>query len=85
MFYWYRANGDGTADRFEDSPELAEIINCSGNWFCNPEGAIIHGGVIATAFRRKTETTYDAAHWLKTRELVQAGNITTTTITAERG
>jgi hypothetical protein len=48
------------------------------------EGAIIHGGVLATAFTRKTEATYDAAHWLKTGEQVRVGSITITKITAER-
>jgi hypothetical protein len=48
------------------------------------EGAIIHGGVLATAFTRKTEATYDAAHWLKTGERVRVDSITITKITAER-
>jgi hypothetical protein len=46
--------------------------------------SIIHGGVLATAFTRKTEATYDAAHWLKTGEHVRVGSITITKITAER-
>ena len=86
LFFWYHALGDGTAERHEDTKEVRAIIDArlDGDlWFSSPEGAILHGGVIATAFERKTETTYDAARWLKTGEMVATGEITTTKITAE--
>ena len=85
MFYWYHANGDGTADRIEDSPEVCKIIDSGGRgWFGNPEGAIIHGGVIASAFTRNSEPTYDAVQWFKTGEMVFAGYRVTVQVTASR-
>jgi hypothetical protein len=49
------------------------------------EGAIINGGVLATAFKRKTEAVYDAAQWLATGAMVPVGFVTVTEITAEPG
>lgn len=84
-FMWYRITEDGRADCVADSPAIRALIDRDGrNWYGNIEGAIINGGVRATAFKRKTEMTYDAAHWLATRELKPAGEVTTTEITAER-
>jgi hypothetical protein len=86
-FLWYHVTGDGTADVFEDTPEVRAIIDArlDGDlWFGSPEGAIIHGGVIASAFKRKVEATYDAMTWLKTGEHVPTGEIVTITITASR-
>jgi hypothetical protein len=83
-FRWYRANDDGTADVFEDSPEVCALVDAGeGSWFGNPEGAILHGGVIATAFTRKTEATYDATLWLTFNIKRELGEITMTKITAE--
>jgi hypothetical protein len=86
LFHWYKVCGDGTADRFEDTAEIRAIIdNRPGYemWTMSPEGAIKHGGVIATAFIRKTEITYDAERWIRNREMVPTGEITTTKITQE--
>lgn len=83
-FLWYHANGDGTATVYEDTPAVRALIDAGGrDWFGNPEGAIIHGGVLACAFTRRTEPTYDAGHWLRTNELVPMGEYAVTTITAE--
>ncbi len=83
-FLWYRLNEYGCADVIEDSPTVCAQIDRDGRgWYGNIEGAILHGGVLATAFKRKTEQTYDAVEWLRTGKLVPAGEITTTTITAE--
>ena len=82
--YWYHANGDGTADRFPDSHELCcEIDAHPHGWFTTPEGAIRHGGVIATAFELKTEKYMNAEVWLATngREQIVVGERTTFTIT----
>jgi hypothetical protein len=76
---------DGVAVAVPDTKEARAIIDADGRgYYGSIEGAILHGGVIATAFERKTERTYDAAHWLRTGEMVPAGEITTTTITAQR-
>lgn len=84
-FLWYRSNGDGSASVARDTPAIRELVDKGiGQWFGNPEGAIIHGGVIATAFKRKTEVVYDAARWLKTGERVQVGTRTIIEITANR-
>jgi hypothetical protein len=85
MFHWYHVNGDGTADRVDDCIAVRACIDAGEpGWFGNPEGAILHGGVAACAFKRKTETVYDAAAWLATGAMVPAGEITTTEITASR-
>jgi hypothetical protein len=81
---WYRVNGDGTATAWPDTEEVEQRINAGeSGWYCSIEGAILHGGVIATAFKRKTETVYDTAHFIRTGELLPVGERTTTTITAE--
>ena len=68
-FHWYHVNGDGTADRFDDSPAICARIDAGERgWFGSPEGAIRHGGVIATAFEQTTEAVFDAAHWFETGE-----------------
>jgi hypothetical protein len=83
-FHWYRINGDGSAARFDDTPAITALVNADGGsrWFASIEGAIRTGGVNATAFKRKTEMTYDAGGWLKTGAMVPMGEVTTTTITA---
>lgn len=82
-FTWYKVE-DGVAIPYDDTPEVAAMVNKDGrNWYGNIESAIINGGVKATAFKRKTEKTYDAIAWLERGEMVPAGEITTTTITAE--
>jgi len=64
---WYHSNGDGTADRYEDSPEICARIDAGEpGWFGTPEGAILHGGVIATAFVIVTEKMFDTRQWLAT-------------------
>jgi len=70
-------------------PDTADVADAIDNGtlrevYGSIEGAIIHGCVLATAFTRKTEATYDAAHWLKTGEHVRVDSITITKITAER-
>jgi hypothetical protein len=83
MFYWYKSNGDGTADRFEDSVAICARIDAGeSGWFANPEGAILHGGVVATAFKRTTAKTYDAVRWLETGEMIETGEMVTREITA---
>ncbi len=83
-FYWYRLNDYGCADVLEDSPAVCADVDANpSRYYGNAEGAIIHGGVKATAFNRKTEMTYDAAEWLRTGKMVPAGERTTTTITAQ--
>ena len=43
-FYWYHANGDGTADRYEDSPAICARVDAGEKgWYSSPEGAIYHG------------------------------------------
>ena len=82
--YWYHANGDGTADRYEDSPAICARIDAGElGWFTTPEGAIRHGGVIATAFELKTEKYINAAAWLATngREQIVLGEKVILTIT----
>jgi hypothetical protein len=82
--FWYRNNGDGSATVYSDSRAIREEVDANPcDWFGSAEGAILHGGVLATAYARKTEQTYDAVHWLKTKELVPMGEITITEITAE--
>ena len=84
--YWYHVNGDGTADRYEDSPAIcARIDGGEHGWFITPEGAIRHGGVIATAFELKTEKYMNAARWLETngREQIVVRERTTLTITEQ--
>jgi hypothetical protein len=83
-FVWWCVMQDGTAEGFFDSPDIRKKVDTSkGNWFGRIEGCILHGGVKATAFERKTEQTYDAAEWLKTKRMIPMGFVTTTKITAE--
>jgi hypothetical protein len=83
-FQWWRANGDGTATPHDDTPIIRARIDIGErHWYGTIEGAIIHGGVLATAYTRKTEETYDAAHWLRTGKLVSKGAVTITKITAQ--
>ena len=82
--YWYHANGDGTADRHDDSPAICARIDAGEpGWFGSPEGAIRHGGVIATAFELKTEKYMNAEVWLATngREQIVVGEKVILTIT----
>jgi hypothetical protein len=76
---------DGVAHARPDTAETRALVDAGkGQWFGSIEGAILHGGVRATAFERKTEQLYDAAAWLHTGAMVPAGFATTTQITAER-
>jgi hypothetical protein len=76
IFRWYVTRGDGTADCYEsDPPTLTDTYG-------TPEGAIIHGGVIATAFERKTEEVFDAMEAILHGRRVSRGFRTTTRITA---
>lgn len=84
-FVWWLV-ADGVATGYPDTRETrARVDAADGQWFGSIEGAIKHGGVAATAFRRKTEMTYDAAEWLRTGAMIEAGEVTITTITAEAG
>jgi hypothetical protein len=75
---------EGVAIPTPDTPEISARIDAGERgWFGSIEGAIIHGGVLATAFTRKVEQTYDARIWLATGQYVPMGEIITTTITAQ--
>lgn len=78
IFRWYVPKGDGTADVYEDG-ELPEGVT---NFYGSPEGAIIHGGVVATAFARVTEEVFDAYEAVMHGRRLSAGFRTTTKITA---
>lgn len=83
-FYWWRVNAYGCAERHKETADLVAQINADPRgWFGNVEGTILHAGVLATAYTRKTERTYDAVAWLQTGAMVPAGYVTTTEITAE--
>lgn len=82
-FTWFHVV-DGVAIPVEDTREVSALVNADGrNWYGNIEGAIINGGVLATAFVRKTEKLYDAAAFFRTGQLIPAGERTTTKITAQ--
>ncbi len=83
-FTWWHVV-DGVAYAVPDSADISRQIDegLITNVYGTIEGAIIHGGVKATAFTRKTEATYDTMAWLKTGAMVPAGQVTTTTITAQ--
>lgn len=82
-FFWYCVNGDGTADILPETPELVAQINSGArNIFGSPEGAILNGGVMACAFRRKVERTYDARAAILRGERIAAGWRETITVTA---
>jgi hypothetical protein len=85
-FMWWRINEFGCAEAVADSKETRALVdaNIGGPWYGNVEGTILHGGVHATAFERTTTRTYDAAEYFRTGELVPAGDVTTTKITAAR-
>ena len=83
-FMWWRVNEYGMAEAYPDSPQLCALLDKDPRgWFGNVEGTILHAGVLATAFKRKTEQTYDSAAWLRDGSMVPAGYVTTTEITAE--
>lgn len=83
QFYWWQVR-DGVAHAVADSPQVSAAIDAGTmrDVFATIEGAILHGGVIATAYKRKTERTYDALAWLETGAMIPAGTVTTTEITA---
>lgn len=85
-FKWYRPAGDGSADVFDDCPAICARIDKEhgANWYGTPEGAILHGGVVASAFTVKRECLYDAAAWLRDGSMVPAGERRKVTITAQR-
>ncbi len=78
---WYHSNHDGTCEAHQDSPTIRTIIDACGgrDWYGSAEGAVMHGGVRACAFRQRTEQTYDAITWLRTRQLVHMGERIITT------
>jgi hypothetical protein len=83
-FTWWQVV-DGVARPVEDNPTVrAQIDNGTlRNIYGSIEGAIINGGVQATAFKRKYEQTYDTAQWLATGAMVPMGFVQITEITAE--
>lgn len=84
-FCWWRVSQYGMAEPHADTPATRALVDTEPRgWYGNVEGTIIHGGVLATAYKRRTEQTYDARVWLATGEMVSAGEITTTEITAQR-
>lgn len=85
-FIWWHVV-DGVAYAVPDSADVSRQIDAGliTNVYGSIEGAILHGGVLATAFKRETSEAYDAMAWLKTGAMVPTGQtITTTKITAER-
>jgi hypothetical protein len=81
MIWWHVV--DGVARGLPDSPAVRAFVDRhSRDIYGTIEGAILHGGVLATAFKRTTERTYDAARWLETGEHVPVGFVTITEITA---
>ena len=83
-FIWWRVSEYGMAEPFAETPEIVARIN-SGEpgWYGNVEGTIFHGGVLATAFKRRTEQTYDTAAFFERKEYVPVDFVTVTEITAE--
>lgn len=83
-FTWWRVNQYGCAEPHAETETLrAQIDEDPRGWYGNVEGTILHGPVIATAFKRTTEPTFDAHAWLETGEMIPAGSVTITKITAE--
>lgn len=77
FMFWHVVEGVAVPEYNDDK------VNANpSEYYGSIEGAILHGGVQATAFSRKTEMTYDAALWFKTGAMVEAGSVTTTKITA---
>lgn len=83
MTYLYHVDPDGFCTQHMDSPALDRMIDREPHWYGTPEGAILHGGVNAVAFERRTEALYDAARWMETGELVQVDTMDVITITAQ--
>jgi len=83
-FLWWRVNEYGMAQAYPDTPEIRKRVDTEKGWYGNVEGIIVHGGVIATAFERRTEQLYDAVAWFERGEYVPAGTRVVTKITAER-
>jgi hypothetical protein len=84
QFIWWHVV-EGVAVAIPDSPAVGAAIDSGElrNVYGSIEGAIIYGGVQATAYRQRTEPTFDALHWLQTGEHKAAGFVTITKITAE--
>jgi hypothetical protein len=76
-FWQIMPDGTAEASNDHDAVNRGEAL-----FFGSPEGAILNGGVLATAFTRRIEKTYNAIHWLATGELVENGKNVTTRITA---
>ena len=82
-FTWWIVNEYGMAEPVPDSPAVSAAIDAGARgYYGSIEGAIINGGVLATAFKRHTERTYDSAAWLRDGAMVPAGSVTITEITA---
>jgi hypothetical protein len=83
--WWHVVDGVAVAVDGGD-PAVCDAIDDGRmrNVYMTIEGAILHGGVLATAFERETNQTYDAAAWLATGAMVPVGSVTTTKITASR-
>lgn len=80
-FNFWRLMPDGTVEATTDE----DAVNSGeGRFFGSIEGAIINGGVRATAFRRYTEILYDAEAFFTNGTMIAVDEITTTKITAER-
>lgn len=86
-FRWwciYGPIGERFAVPYEDSREVRRLVDANPyRWFGTIEGAILHGGVIATAIKRTREPTYSSAHYLATGQYLCVGEIMVTEITAE--
>jgi 2-polyprenyl-3-methyl-5-hydroxy-6-metoxy-1,4-benzoquinol methylase len=83
---WWRVGPYGMAECFPDTAEMRKRVDAEpAGWYGNVEGTIKHGGVIATAFQRKTEQAYSAPYpgCADFSKWVPNGTVTTTTITAE--
>jgi hypothetical protein len=81
-FTWWHVV-DGVAVAHPDTTEVRAMIDAGApNWFGSIEGAIIHGGVQAVAYRRDTVETFDALAWIERGERVPVGTITITEYTA---
>jgi hypothetical protein len=84
-FYWWHITPHGTAELIPDSPEVSALVDAgAGRYYATIEGAILHAGVLAAAFERETNDTYDALAWLETGAMVRVGSVTITKITASK-
>lgn len=79
-FVFWEIMPDGTAEAMTD---CRRVDVGDGKFFGTIEGAIINGGVKATAFTRKVEQLYDTKIWLQTGKMVPVEKVTITEITAE--